>query len=231
MILPDVGDHHLHAVAQEHPRHAEADAAGAAGDERDLAFDFVHIFSRSLSRRARRARVKPGEGPRVSPHVRAPMRAFAGRESGSHSSFPHTSSATSTMRRSLAHCSSSARTLPSSVEAKPHWPLSAKLIERREFRRLVDAALDRVLAFELAGLGGDDAEHDDLALGQLAQRREIAGALGVVFHEIAVDVGAVEQHVLDAFVTARAHIGAFVIAAAQMHGDDHVARACPPSRR
>src|SRR5262249_17268306 len=33
---------------------------------------------------------------------------------------PHTSSATSTIKRSFAHCSSSARILPSSVEAKPH---------------------------------------------------------------------------------------------------------------
>src|SRR5205814_2800061 len=35
---------------------------------------------------------------------------------------PHTSFATSTRRRSFAHCSSSVSTLPSSVEAKPHWP-------------------------------------------------------------------------------------------------------------
>ena len=34
--------------------------------------------------------------------------------------FPHTSSANSTIIFSLAHCSSSASTLPSSVEAKPH---------------------------------------------------------------------------------------------------------------
>src|SRR5579884_1274019 len=33
---------------------------------------------------------------------------------------PHTSSAISTIIRSFAHCSSSASTLPSSVEAKPH---------------------------------------------------------------------------------------------------------------
>src|SRR5215212_7845481 len=34
---------------------------------------------------------------------------------------PHTSFASSTIMRSLAHCSSSLNTLPSSVEAKPHW--------------------------------------------------------------------------------------------------------------
>src|SRR6185503_4394263 len=38
---------------------------------------------------------------------------------------PHTSSATSTIRRSFAHCSSAAITLPSSVEAKPHCGDSA----------------------------------------------------------------------------------------------------------
>ena len=50
------------------------------------------------------------------------------------------------------------------------------------------------LRFELAGLGGDEAEHDLLALRHQAQRLEAAGALGVVFHEIAVHVDPVEQH-------------------------------------
>src|SRR6266550_1716129 len=52
----------------------------------------------------------------------------------------------------------------------------AELLERGVFRRLLDAALELVLAFELAALGGDDAEHDELALGQHAQRLEAAGA-------------------------------------------------------
>src|ERR1700745_1090326 len=37
-----------------------------------------------------------------------------------HAHRPQTLSASSTIMRSFAHCSSSARTLPSSVEAKPH---------------------------------------------------------------------------------------------------------------
>ena len=37
-----------------------------------------------------------------------------------HNHRPHTSSANSTIIRNLAHCSSSARMLPSSVDAKPH---------------------------------------------------------------------------------------------------------------
>src|SRR2546429_4674997 len=49
-----------------------------------------------------------------------------------------------------------------------------ELLEVDEFRRLVDAALDRVLAFELAGLRGDEAEHHGLALRHEAQRLEAA---------------------------------------------------------
>src|SRR5262249_32198782 len=69
----------------------------------------------------------------------------------------------------------------------------AKLVERHEFGGLVDPPLDLVLALELAALGGDEAEHDELALGHEAQRLEAAGALGVELHEIAVHVDRVEQ--------------------------------------
>src|SRR6478609_8406971 len=41
----------------------------------------------------------------------------------------------------------------------------AELVEGRILRRLVDAAFELVLAFELAALGGHDAEHHGLALG------------------------------------------------------------------
>src|SRR5688572_444036 len=64
-----------------------------------------------------------------------------------------------------------------------------ELLERRKFCRLVDPALDGVLVLERARLGGDEAEHDDLvALRQEAQRVEAAGAVGVVFQEIAIVV-------------------------------------------
>src|SRR5215831_1725635 len=105
---------------------------------------------------------------------------------------PHTSSATSTIRRNFAHCSSSARILPSSLEAKPHCGGKAELVEVDEFRRLVDAALERVLLLERAAFGGDEAEHHHLALGREAQRLEAAGAVAVVFHEVGVDVDLVE---------------------------------------
>src|SRR5262249_1500662 len=39
----------------------------------------------------------------------------------------------------------------------------AELVEIDEFRRLVDAALERVLLLERPALGGDEAEHHHLA--------------------------------------------------------------------
>src|SRR5438132_10930365 len=53
----------------------------------------------------------------------------------------------------------------------------AELVDVDEFRRLVDAALERVLGFERAALRGDEAEHHHLALGHEAQRLEAAGAV------------------------------------------------------
>src|SRR5262249_41237697 len=95
-----------------------------------------------------------------------------------------------------------------------------ELVERDVLGRLVDALPDRVLAFELAALGGDEADHHDLfALRQKAQRLEPAGALGVVFEEIAVDaLDRAEQVLGDELVAARRDEGRAKIAAAGMHG-------------
>src|SRR5215471_21579543 len=69
-----------------------------------------------------------------------------------------------------------------------------ELLERRELRGFLEAALDVVLLLELAELRGDDADHDDLvALGQEAQRLEAPGAIAVVFEEVAVVIGAGEH--------------------------------------
>src|SRR5829696_9404369 len=57
----------------------------------------------------------------------------------------------------------------------------AELVDRCELGRLVDAALELVLALQLAGLRRHDAQHDLLALREKAQRLEAAGAVGVVF--------------------------------------------------
>src|SRR5262249_31412867 len=62
-----------------------------------------------------------------------------------------------------------------------------QLVERDVFGRLVDAALYVGFLLQRAGLRGDEAQHHGLvALGDEAQRLEPAGAVGVVFEEIAV---------------------------------------------
>src|SRR5258707_14535601 len=91
-----------------------------------------------------------------------------------------------------------------------------ELLQRRMLRRLVDAALELVLGFELAALGGDQAEHGDLALGKEAQWFETAGAGAVVFEEVAVDIDLVEDELGDRLVTAFRHPGAGAISATQM---------------
>src|SRR6202012_5534911 len=69
-----------------------------------------------------------------------------------------------------------------------------ELIEGGEFGGLFQTALDVVLFFQLAALGGDDANpHDLVADRQIAQRLEAARAVGIIFEEIAVVVGA-RQH-------------------------------------
>src|SRR3982751_3999603 len=59
----------------------------------------------------------------------------------------------------------------------------AQVLERHGPGRLVDAALERLLALQRAGLRGHQAEHHLLPLGQQPQRPESAGALAVVLHE------------------------------------------------
>src|SRR3954471_2864487 len=62
----------------------------------------------------------------------------------------------------------------------------SELVERQMALRLLESALEFVLRFEIRALGGDEPEHDSLALGDQAQGREIAGAWAVIFEEIAV---------------------------------------------
>ena len=51
----------------------------------------------------------------------------------------------------------------------------AELVEIDVLRGLLDAPLHVVLVLELGALGGDEAQHDRLALGHEAQRLEVAG--------------------------------------------------------
>ncbi len=138
---------------------------------------------------------------------------------------PHTSSAISAIIRSFAHCSSSAKHVAFFGRGEAALRRQAELIEGDVFGRLVDAALDVVLAFQLAGFRGDQAEHQLLvAFGKEAQRLETAGAIAVVFEEIAVEAGMAEQLGGDELIAARGDEGGAEIAAAGMHGDRHVGR-------
>src|SRR5260370_40495554 len=97
----------------------------------------------------------------------------------------------------------------------------AELLERDIFRGLLDAALERVLLLQRAVLGGDQAEHDHLALGHEAQRLEPARARIVVFEEEAVDLELAEQRLGDVVVAARSDPGGAEIAAAHMRAHGH----------
>src|ERR1700692_2722164 len=99
-----------------------------------------------------------------------------------------------------------------------------KLIEVGEPCGFLDAALDGVLGFQRAGLSRHQAKHRAAIFLQTPQRLKTAGAVGVVFHKIAVHLDLVEQHFLLGLVAAAAHVGRFVVAAAQMHGHRHVRR-------
>src|SRR5215470_1992647 len=99
----------------------------------------------------------------------------------------------------------------------------AQLLDIDVFGRFVDAALDRVLLLQCAALRGDEAEHHLLLpLGHEPQRPEAAGAVGVVFEEIAVDIDLAEQTLGDELIAALGDEGGAEIAAAGMHGHDHI---------
>src|SRR5579872_520058 len=96
------------------------------------------------------------------------------------------------------------------------------LVERHVMTRLFDALLDLFFRFDRAIFGAHQAEHDHLALGREAQRREIAGAFIVIFKEETVDLHLVQQNLGDRLIAALRDPGAFEIAAAEMDGDRHV---------
>ncbi len=101
----------------------------------------------------------------------------------------------------------------------------AELVEIGILGGFVELATQVVDAFQLTGLGGDEAgQHALVALGQEAQGLEAAGALGVVFHEIDVDAGLVEHGICRRVVGAFGDPGGFEIATAHMHADHHVGR-------
>ncbi len=116
----DVADDDARALLRHQQRNAAPDAARRAGDDGDLAGNDVWHFCVTLHTHSI---VTPGLDPGVHDDAKAAWIAGSSPAmTNVKNYFPHTSSATSTMRRSFAHCSSSVSVLPSSVEAKPHWP-------------------------------------------------------------------------------------------------------------
>ncbi len=58
--------------------------------------------------------------------------------------------------------------------------------------------------FKLAGFRSHQAKYDLFTLGNQPQRLKAAGAFGVVFHEISIDIRLVEQDIGNRVVTAGA---------------------------
>jgi hypothetical protein len=100
----------------------------------------------------------------------------------------------------------------------------AELLQRRVLRGLVDAALEVVLVFQLAELGGHQAQHHGLAGLEETQRAEVARAVVVVLHEVGVEVHLGEQGLGHGLVVAGGRVRALEVAAAQVHGQGHAFR-------
>ena len=111
----------------------------------------------------------------------------------------HSSLATSLTRPSLANVFSSViPSAPTATLAKPHWGLMPMLFMASSVENalalgddgggLADAGPDELRVLELGLLGGDDAEDDVLALGEVAEGLEAAGAGVVVLEEEGVVV-------------------------------------------
>ena len=99
----------------------QADLFLLLDDALDLAvLQGLEIGGRQLAFGPLCARVFQRGGPQQAADMIGPEGRF-----GALHALPHTSSAMSTIIASFAHCSSSASTLPSSVEAKPHCGESA----------------------------------------------------------------------------------------------------------
>src|SRR5437879_11186967 len=78
----------------------------------------------------------------------------------------------------------------------------AELLDRREPRSLVDAALEALRAFERGRLARHQSQYHDLAARKQPKRRERAGPRRVVFEKIAVRLDPVEQYIRHRVVAA-----------------------------
>ena len=136
---------------------------------------------------------------------------------------PQTSRAVSTTSRSFAACAS-ARSRCRAPCSRSRTAATGRAARAARARRLVDPALELVLALEPASFVVTSPSTTRLALRHEAQRREVARARVVVLEEVAVDGELVEQHLGHRLVAAFGDPGALEVAAAQVHADGHAGR-------
>src|SRR5712692_1634815 len=94
-----------------------------------------------------------------------------------------------------------------------------ELLERQILRRLLDPAPQAVDGLELRQLGADEPQDADLALRNVAQGREAAGARAVVLEQEAPVRQLAEQPLGDGIVMAFAVPHAVLVAAAEMNAE------------
>src|SRR5215510_13996942 len=105
---------------------------------------------------------------------------------------------------------------------KPTLRRQRELLQGHVLGGLVDAPLQLVLLFESAVLGGDQAQHNDLALGHEAQRGEVASTRRIIFEEESIDLDFVKNDLGDWIVAALRQPRRRGIATAHMHAHRHV---------
>src|SRR5438067_1381495 len=101
------------------------------------------------------------------------------------------------------------------------WKVSENKQRTKVYR--LTAAGKKQLTSERARLRRHQPQHHGLALWHETQRFEAACALRIVLHEISVRVNSIEQDLRDGLISALRDPHRFEIAAAQVHGDGHVA--------
>ena len=97
-----------------------------------------------------------------------------------------------------------------------------ELLERKEAGCFVDSPKKIVLALEFGPLRADEAEDNDFAFRNKAQRLKGAGALVVVFEQEAVNGKFVEETLSDGVVSAFCVPVAAIVAAAKVDGESDV---------
>ena len=84
------------------------------------------------------------------------------------------------------------------------------------------AARKATQILERRSLGGDESQHDELAVGDVAQRLERPGAFVVELQEVSIDREVAEQRLGNELIAALGRPHRLVVASAEMGGDRQV---------